>query len=41
MYKAKWGMKEHIRLLKEKGLPVPPRESRPQSNHSKRRKDRA
>jgi predicted RNase H-like HicB family nuclease len=24
LYKAKWGMKEHIELLKEQGLPVPP-----------------
>jgi predicted RNase H-like HicB family nuclease len=24
MYKAKWGMKEHIALLKEQGLPIPP-----------------
>jgi len=24
LYKAKWGMKEHINLLKEMGLPVPP-----------------
>ena len=23
LYKAKWGMLEHIDLLKEKGLPVP------------------
>jgi len=23
LYKAKWGMKEHIDLLKEQGLPVP------------------
>ncbi|MEQ8192503.1 MAG: type II toxin-antitoxin system HicB family antitoxin [Candidatus Eremiobacterota bacterium] len=23
IYKAKWGMKEHISLLKEKGMPVP------------------
>jgi len=23
LYKAKWGMGEHINLLKEKGLPVP------------------
>jgi len=23
LYKAKWGMMEHINLLKEKGLPVP------------------
>jgi predicted RNase H-like HicB family nuclease len=25
VYKAKWGMKEHLELLKERGLPVPPR----------------
>jgi predicted RNase H-like HicB family nuclease len=24
LYKAKWGMKEHVILLKEQGLPVPP-----------------
>jgi predicted RNase H-like HicB family nuclease len=24
IYKAKWGMKEHIALLEEQGLPVPP-----------------
>ena len=24
LYKAKWGMKEHIDLLKRQGLPVPP-----------------
>lgn len=29
LYKAKWGMKEHIALLKEQGLPVPPRNSNP------------
>lgn len=23
VYKAKWGMKEHVELLKEQGLPVP------------------
>jgi len=23
LYKAKWGMVDHIKLLKEKGLPVP------------------
>jgi len=23
IYKAKWGMKEHIKLLKEQGLPIP------------------
>jgi predicted RNase H-like HicB family nuclease len=25
MYKAKWGMKEHVALLKEQGLAVPPK----------------
>jgi predicted RNase H-like HicB family nuclease len=24
IYKAKWGMKEHISLLREQGLPIPP-----------------
>ena len=24
LYKAKWGMAEHIRLLEAEGLPVPP-----------------
>jgi predicted RNase H-like HicB family nuclease len=23
LYKAKWGMKEHIEMLREQGLPVP------------------
>ena len=23
LYKAKWGMEEHLRLLREQGLPVP------------------
>lgn len=23
LYKAKWGMKEHVELLKDQGLPVP------------------
>ncbi|HHT9135553.1 MAG TPA: type II toxin-antitoxin system HicB family antitoxin [Candidatus Avalokitesvara rifleensis] len=23
LYKAKWGMEEHISLLKERGLPIP------------------
>ncbi len=23
LYQAKWGMKEHVALLKERGLPVP------------------
>ena len=25
LYKAKWGMKEHIELLKQQGLPIPKR----------------
>ncbi|MBC8554115.1 MAG: type II toxin-antitoxin system HicB family antitoxin [Candidatus Brocadiales bacterium] len=29
IYKAKWGMKEHIKLLKEKGLPVPSKSKNP------------
>ncbi len=29
LYKAKWGMKEHVALLQEKGLPVPPRNPDP------------
>jgi predicted RNase H-like HicB family nuclease len=29
LYKAKWGMKEHIALLKEQGLSVPPRNPNP------------
>jgi predicted RNase H-like HicB family nuclease len=24
VYKAKWGMKEHVELLRERGMPVPP-----------------
>ncbi len=24
LFKAKWGIKEHIKLLREQGLPVPP-----------------
>ena len=27
LYKAKWGMIEHVNLLKEQGLPVPPKNS--------------
>ena len=29
LYKAKWGMEEHIALLREHGLPVPPSGSEP------------
>jgi predicted RNase H-like HicB family nuclease len=24
LYKARWGMREHVELLREQGLPVPP-----------------
>lgn len=24
LYKARWGIKEHVALLKEQGLPIPP-----------------
>lgn len=29
LYKAKWGMKEHVKLLVEKGLPIPHRHKNP------------
>jgi predicted RNase H-like HicB family nuclease len=29
LFKAKWGMKEHVSLLEEQGLPVPPRNANP------------
>jgi len=29
LYKAKWGMKEHVTLLKEQDLPVPTKNSDP------------
>jgi predicted RNase H-like HicB family nuclease len=29
IYKAKWGMIDHIDLLKEKGFPVPPKNPNP------------
>jgi predicted RNase H-like HicB family nuclease len=29
LYKAKWGMKEHVELLRERGLPVPANNSTP------------
>ena len=29
LYKAKWGMKEHVELLKEQGLPVPDKDPDP------------
>ncbi len=29
LYKGKWGMKEHVNLLKKQGLPVPPKNPNP------------
>ena len=29
LYKAKWGMAEHVTLLREQGLPVPPENNNP------------
>ena len=29
LYKAKWGMIEHINLLEERGLPIPPKNANP------------
>ncbi|MBI4390052.1 MAG: type II toxin-antitoxin system HicB family antitoxin [Nitrospinae bacterium] len=29
VYKAKWGIRDHVALLKEKGLPVPPSNPNP------------
>jgi predicted RNase H-like HicB family nuclease len=29
LYKAKWGMKEHVALLAERNMPIPPVNSKP------------
>ncbi len=29
LFKAKWGMKEHVKLLKEQGFPYPPKNPDP------------
>lgn len=29
LYQARWGMQEHVELLREQGLPVPPASSDP------------
>jgi predicted RNase H-like HicB family nuclease len=29
LYQAKWGMIEHVNLLKERGLPIPPKNVNP------------
>ena len=38
LYKAKWGMKEHVELLKEQGLSVPPRNPDPKITIENERK---
>ena len=29
LYRAKWGMREHVNVLRQQGLPVPPANSDP------------
>jgi predicted RNase H-like HicB family nuclease len=29
LYKAKWGMRDHLAMLEEQGLPIPPRPQNP------------
>ena len=29
LFKTKWGMKEHVDLMKEQGLPIPPENQEP------------
>ena len=29
LYKAKWGMLEHVALLKDEGMPIPPEDQNP------------
>ncbi len=29
LYKARWGMEEHVHLLRERGLPIPPSSDNP------------
>ena len=33
LYKARWGMEEHVALLKERGLPVPKKKSQSHRHH--------
>ena len=30
LYQARWGMQEHVSLLRERGLPIPPKSRDPQ-----------
>ncbi len=41
LYRAKWAMKEHVELLNERGLPVPPRSLEPVVTIRNERKDAA
>jgi predicted RNase H-like HicB family nuclease len=41
LYKARWGMKDHVKLLRQRRLPVPARTANPTiiiQNQAKRRK---
>jgi predicted RNase H-like HicB family nuclease len=38
LYKAKWGMKEHMELLQEQGFPLPPRNPDPKITIENERK---
>jgi predicted RNase H-like HicB family nuclease len=38
LYKAKWGMKEHVELLTEQGLPIPLRNPDPKITIQNERK---
>jgi predicted RNase H-like HicB family nuclease len=38
LFKAKWGMIEHVNLLKEKGLPLPPKNAESKINIQNERK---
>lgn len=38
LYKAKWGMKEHVEFLKEQGLPIPPQNPDPKITIQNERK---
>ena len=29
LYQARWGIKEHMKLLREKGVPIPPQNPKP------------
>jgi len=39
IYKAKWGMKEHVALLREQGLPVPQTNADPKITIQNARKE--